>query len=209
MNKRFVSQEQMEREKALSLYISAFEHGDFDTMDTILLQAMSDPALNSMIAGVHDYFLAEDKVILQAEEREKIRALVFDHLPSAIRDIDEEIAIPPVTIQDVIVKLQHDPRINEQTRQEVLHVQKQIQQQIPLPQKLGLKDVYHLFEQLGISVSTRLQKLFREKAIFLSMGHQQGIAQMAATRHQRRVHDQKSAYHTARRLSSDNEEEKL
>jgi hypothetical protein len=206
MNRHSVSQEQIAREKALNLYISAFERGDFEVMDPILQKATLDPILNRMIMEVHDYFLVEDKMVLQSDERARVRALVFDYLAASVHDTDEEVAIPSLTVEDVIVSLQHYPGVNEQTKQEARRIHSQLpQKDYPLPQKLSIKEVYRMFEQLGVSASTRLQKVFREKAIFLSMGHEQGMAQLAATRHQRHLHQQKSEQHDQK----DKDEERL
>jgi len=46
--------QQFAREKALHRYISAFEDGDFDTMDEVLQQAMTDPLLEEMIIEAHE-----------------------------------------------------------------------------------------------------------------------------------------------------------
>jgi hypothetical protein len=55
----------------------------------------------------------------------------------------------------------------------------------PLPAKLGLPDVAQLLKQLGVAANHQFAKLFRETAIMLSMGRQQGL--MAATRRQKKA----------------------
>ncbi|MGH9799894.1 MAG: hypothetical protein ACRD82_05970, partial [Blastocatellia bacterium] len=47
--------------------------------------------------------------------------------------------------------------------------------------------VHRLFEQIGLSLSASFRKLFRETAIFLSMGREQQAGLLAAARRQRRV----------------------
>jgi hypothetical protein len=208
MNKHSLSPEQLAREKALYLYISAFEQGDFERMDPILQQAVLDPILDRMITEAHDYFLVEDKIEVHAEERERVRALIFEHLGSGIGDTNEDMAIPPLTVDDVIGKLQWDPKTNAQIKQEALKLQGQLRQRkIALPQKLSLKEVYRLFEQLGLSASTRLQKLFQEKAVLLAMGREKGMAQMAATRHQRGLYEQKKTQLSEEKQLLEDEEE--
>ncbi len=174
------------REKALYCYISAFERGDFDAMDRVLQQAMFDPLLDEMIMQAHEYYLAEEKVTLHEEDFAKILQLVMQHLPSGIPDEDEAIEIPPLTVDDVFDKLQEDRTMQGSLKQEALQIRSTLGQgHLPLPENLAIKNIYRFFEQLGVAMSARLQKLFREKAIFLSMARQQGIAQLAATRRQK------------------------
>jgi hypothetical protein len=178
--------QQLAREKALYLYINAFEQGDFDKMEAVLQQAIYDPLLEEMIMEAHEYYLAEENVKLREEDFAKILDLVVRYLPSAIPDEEEAIVIPRLTIGDVFTKLQEDKDVQRSVKQEVRQVNAKIMQpDLPLPENLAKKNVYRLFEQLGVVVSEKLQKLFREKAIFLSMARQQGIAQLAATRRQK------------------------
>ena len=76
--------QQLAREKALYLYISAFERGDTDKMEAVLKQAMYDPQLEGMIMEAHEYYLAEEKVKLREEDFAKILDLVVRFLPSGI-----------------------------------------------------------------------------------------------------------------------------
>ncbi|HLG61970.1 MAG TPA: hypothetical protein VKY19_08560 [Ktedonosporobacter sp.] len=191
--------QQLVREKALYLYISAFERGDADKMEAILQQAMYDPQLEEMIMEAHEYYLADEEVKLREEDFARILDLVVRYLPSGIPEEEEAIAIPPLTIGDVFSKLQEDKRLQGAMKQEVQQVNAKLAQtNVPLPENLAMKSVYRLFEQLGVAVSAKLQKLFRDQAIFLSMTRQQGIAQLAATRRQR----------TQRLRKSQREEEK-
>lgn len=185
--------QQLAHEKALYLYISAFERGDFDKMEAILQQAMDDPLLEEMIMEAHEYYLAEEKVKLREEDFAKILNLIVRYFPSGIPDEEEAIAIPPLTISDVFNKLQEDKSIQGSIRQEAQQINAKLTQtDVPLPENLAMKSVYRLFEQLGVVISARLQKLFREKAIFLSMTRQQGIAQLAATRRQKTQYQRQS-----------------
>jgi hypothetical protein len=182
------------REKALYCYISAFERGDFEEMDRVLQQAMFDPLLDEMIMQAHEYYQAEEKIALREEDFAKIRQLVMQHLPSGIPDEDEAIDIPPLTVSDVFDKLQEDRTVQGSLKQEVQQIRSTLGQgEMPLPENLAIKNIYRFFEQLGVAMSARLQKLFREKAIFLSMARQQGIAQLAATRRQKAQYQPKQA----------------
>lgn len=180
-----VSQEQLEREKLVYLYFSALERGDFELVVAIMQRAQSDSVLEEMIMEAQAYDVEEENVALSAQVRESVEQLVLQYLPSGIWGIEEEMALPPLTIGDVVTKLELDTTLSAATRQEVKMVSEQLQvSQQPLPGNLSLRSVYQLFEQLGISVSTRVQKLFRDQAIFLARGREQGIAQLAATRRQ-------------------------
>ncbi|HEU5382299.1 MAG TPA: hypothetical protein VFV38_43345 [Ktedonobacteraceae bacterium] len=176
--------QQFGREKALHRYISAFEHEELDVMDEILAQAMIDPLLEEMIMEAHDFFQEEDKLTLRENEVVKILDLVAQHLLSAIPD--EPISIPDLTVGDILISLREDITLHNSLRKEAQTVYEKV---LPapslLPKKLGLADVSQLFSRLNISVSAKLQKLFRDKAIILSMGRQQGIERLAAARRQK------------------------
>lgn len=174
------------REKALHRYISAFEHRDFDTMEEMIQQAMTDSLLEEMIMEAHEYFQDEEKGTLRKEDAAKILELVVQHLPSGIPDEEEPIGIPSLTISDVLISLQEDTTLQGSLRQEAQRVHAKLPSSSPLlPEDLGLRGVSQLFAQLNIPVSARLQKQFREKAIFLAMGRQRGIARLTAARRQK------------------------
>src|SRR5205823_14395587 len=134
---------QLRREKALYLYLSAFERRDIDKMETVLQQAMYDPQLEEMIMEAHGYYLAEEKVKLREEDFAKIQDLVVRYLPSGIPDEEEAIAIPPLTISDVFDKLQEDRSIQGSIKQEVQQINAKLAQtDVPLPENLAIKSVY-------------------------------------------------------------------
>lgn len=194
-NKQPVSQEQLEREKQVYLYFSALERGDLESALDIMQHAQSDSLLEKMIMETHAYYAEEEQSILSEQMREHIQHLVLLHLSSGIWDVEDDIAIPPLTVSDVVTKLQHDTTLPTATQQEVKMVSEQIQaSQHPLPGNLSLKNVSQLFEHLGLSVSLRMQKMFRDTAIFLARGREQGIAQLAATRRQQQRRLQHGPY---------------
>jgi hypothetical protein len=178
--------QQFAREKALHRYVSAFERGDFDIMDEVLQQAMTDPLLEEMIMEAHEYFQGDEKATLRQKDVVKILDLVVQHLPSGIPDEEEAISIPPLTISDVLMGIQEDTTLQGSLRQEAQRIYAKLPPSPPLlPENLGLRDVSQLFAHLNIPISARLQKQFRDKAIFLAMGRQRGIAQLAAARRQK------------------------
>ena len=178
--------QQLAQEKALHRYINAFEHGDFDTMEEVLQQAITDSLLEEMILEAHEYFQEEEKITLQKEDVAKVLELIVQHLPSGIPEEEEPPGIPSLTVSDVLLGLQEDTTLQVSLRQEAQQVHTKLPSPSPLlPEKLGIRDVSLLFAQLNIPVSAKLQKLFREKAIILAMGRQRGIAQLAAARRQK------------------------
>ena len=122
-----LSQEQQVREKALYQYLSAFEYGDFELMGTVLQKAVQDPLLEAMILEVHGYYQAEEQITLRGDEREKILQMVLEHLPSDIREEQDEIAIPPLAVADVIANIEQE--LTQSVKQEI----QMISEQIPSP----------------------------------------------------------------------------
>ena len=91
-----------------------------------------------------------------------------------------------VTVADVAARLQADEAIRGRSRQEVMAAMQNLRQvTTPLPDNLSQRGVRQLFERLGLTVSERVQDVFREAAIFLAMGRRQNMARLAATRRQR------------------------
>lgn len=122
-----LSQEQLVREKALYQYLSAFEHGDFESMGTVLQKAVQDPLLEAMILEAHEYYQAEEQITLRGDEREKILQMVLEHLPSDIGEEQDEIAIPSLTVADVIANIEQE--LTRSVKQEI----QMIGEQIPSP----------------------------------------------------------------------------
>jgi DNA-binding CsgD family transcriptional regulator len=126
-----LSQEQLVREKALYQYLSAFEHGDFESMGIVLQKAIQDPLLEAMILEAHEYYQAEEQITLRGDEREKILQMVVEHLPSDIWEEQDEMAIPPLTVADVIANIQQDRALTGSVKQE----RQMSSEQIPSPLK--------------------------------------------------------------------------
>ena len=93
--------------------------------------------------------------------------------------------MPPLTVGDVVARMQVDEAVRGSVKQELLSVAQRLRQSNQaLPEQIGLHGVRLLFAQLGVQASKQLQKLFSQTALFLTSGRQQGIAQLAATRRQ-------------------------
>lgn len=182
-----ISQQQLARERALYRYLCAFERADFDTMDVILQEAEQDPVLDRMIQEAHEGYLVEEKIQVQEAVREKVQALVLHYLSTGVWEPEEDLGIPPVTLEAVLTQLQRDQTVPAPAQEELVQIGRRLPSTPqPLPETLSVSSITRLFEQLGVRVSRRVQKLFRDKAILLSMGRQQGMAQLAATRRQQR-----------------------
>jgi hypothetical protein len=59
-----------------------------------------------------------------------------------------------------------------------------------LPADLSLRGVSQLLADLGVQVSRRFHNLFRDTAILMRMGRNQGMARLAATRRQQQSRNQ-------------------
>lgn len=173
------------REKLLFRYTNALERGSFETMIEILEQAEQDPVLERMILEVNDAYVLEQQAALDAQEGALVRELVQAHLPSGDPE-QVEIDLSPLTIADVVARIQSDFTLKKHVEREPKPAIVELQRSVdPLPADLNLRSIRKLFDGLGIRVSTSFERVFRETAIFLSLGHEQNRAQLAATRRQR------------------------
>lgn len=183
---------QLEREKAVFLYSAALERGDFETVTLMLEKAQQDAVLEQMILEVNEVFGFEHDRILSEEialsaEAAQVKQILYDAMPSSMHNAEEEAAeLPPLTVLSVLAQMQEDSTLNPQIRQEAARVQKTLRQEadVPLPADLSQRNVRRLLGEIGVSVGEHLQKMFRQAAIFLAMGREQGLAQLAATRRQ-------------------------
>ncbi len=174
-----------EREKILYRYSCALERGDFDTIVAILKRAENDALLERMIVEWNAAYALEQQIAIDAQDVALVRELLAKHLPSGILD-ESEAELPRPTVSDVIARMSSDAALKKQLECEAQPAISQLQQSnTPLPRNLTQRGVREIFVTLGVSVSQSFEKFFRETAIFLSMGHEQGRARLAATRRQR------------------------
>jgi hypothetical protein len=183
---------QVEREKALYCYSLALEKSDFDAIASVLRLAEEDQILEQMLLELDEVYTAELEMAMHAEAAELVHRLLMEHFSKEFTSEEEEVDIPRLTVGNVIAHLDSDNAIRGSIRQEMANVTQHLQQSnIVLPETLNQRSVQHLFEQIGVSVSKRFQKIFRAKAIFLSMGRAQGMAHLAVTRKQRHQRKQR------------------
>jgi hypothetical protein len=181
MNKQ--QRRQLTLEKTLLRYTIALEKGDFESIEAILYEAEQDPELERMILEINDLAAAEMDEVAQANDLPVVRELIRTHLPSGLREATPE--PPPLTVGHVLARIHADAALRGRVEREALAATKPHQAvDTPLPTDLSLRGVSHLLEQLGVQVGRRFQNLFRETAIFMRMGRNQGVARMAATRRQ-------------------------
>jgi hypothetical protein len=186
MNEQNAREQRLAREKALHRYMDAFERNDFEIMSQVLAQAEQDAGLETLIWEVHAAYAAEEEYEQREHEVEQVQQLLRQHLPSGLKTPLTLEEMPPLTVSDVIARMQADEATRGSTKQELLSVTQRLRQSNQvLPEQLGLHGVRTLFAQLGVQASKQLQKLFSQTALFLTSGRQQGMAQLAATRRQR------------------------
>lgn len=173
------------RERALYQYSMALERGDFETISQILHAAEEDGELERMIAEAHEAYELEIDTTAHWEAAAQIAALLREHLPTGLPT--EEIELPPLTVGDVVARIQADTALKGTADRETPATIGRLRiDPTPLPLELGQRRVRQIFQQIGVAVSHSFEKLFRETAIFLSMGREQGQARLAATQRQRR-----------------------
>lgn len=184
-NQQPTYEQHLRREKVLYRYANALERGDVDTLAVVLQEAEYDATLERMLMEVHEAYQVEKDAVAYVKDAALVRQLLQQHLPSGLTNPVEDVEIPRLTVSDVVARLQSEAAVRGPIKQEVATIVQQLRQNTtPLPNSLSLRSTRRLFMQLGVSVSDRFQKLFRETAIFLSMGREQGMAQLAATRRQ-------------------------
>lgn len=185
MSEQNAREQRLAREKTLHRYMDAFERNDFEGMSQVLIQAEQDPSLETLIWEVHAAYAVEEEYEQREHEVEQVRQLLRQHLPSGLETPLTLEEMPPLTVSDVIARMQADEAIRGSVKQELQSVaQRLCQSSQTLPEQVGLHGVRRLFAQLGVQASKQLEKLFSQTALFLTSGRQQGMAQLAATRHQ-------------------------
>jgi len=184
---------QREREKHLYEYSVALEHGDFDIVGQILELAEQDPILEHMIIELNVADESEHVSIADKQASTLVQNLLREHLSSGVAA--DEVDLPPLAVGDVVARIQSNAALRGTLAQEVATAVEQLRQdKTPLPADLGQQRVQQLLRELGLSFSRSFEKLFRNTAIFLAMGREQGVARLAATRRQQ----QQAAKHVAR-----------
>lgn len=187
MDKQQPTREQrLARERAILTYMDAYERGDFDTMSMVLQQAEHDSELGDLLWNVLAAYQAEEDDERRENDVVLVRQLLLQYLPSGWETVPEASDIPPLTVSDVVARIQVDEAVKGSVKQELKTVAPRLRQStVPLPANLGLHGVRALFAKLGLRTSRQLQKVFSETALFLTAGREQGMAHLAATRRQR------------------------
>jgi hypothetical protein len=190
-HKEIKSNKSTERERTAFLYTTALEYGDFETVRSILKQAERDSVLERILLEVNDALAHENDLVLPGEvlfaDAARVQQIVRECLPSAEIDTEEsESQLPALTVRHVLAQMEDDVTLKTQLRQEAAALQQRREvQDIVIPSDLSQRSVHKFFKDLGLSVGDRLQRLFRQAAIFLAMGREQHISQLAAARRER------------------------
>lgn len=171
------------RERALYRYSAALERGDLDAVDAVLREAEGDATLETAISELNALYAETDAAFAQEQNGAAVRLILSKHLAAARAADPSE--LPPLTVGAVAARVQEDVARQGRGDAEVLSVtQKLSGEQTPLPGDLSAPAVRRLFRQLGVDASDRFRKLFRQRAIDLSMGRRDGAFRLAATRQQ-------------------------
>ncbi len=180
--------DRLEREKALYRYSAALEGGDFETVESVLRKAEDDPTLETMILEMNAVYEGAYGAPAADAAAETVRLLLRETMSSGLGVDLPEADIPPLTVSDVAARLHADAALRPQNDGNIAALTRQLRQvDMPLPPNLNRRGVANLFETLGLKVDRRVQDLFRETAIFLSMGREQGMTRLAAARRQRQA----------------------
>jgi hypothetical protein len=175
----------LEREKTLLRYCAALETGDLVTVASILEAAESDPVLDTQLQEIHAVYGAEEETTDRAQNEAVVRELLRRHLPSGVA-VDEETEIPALRVSDVLARMQSDGALRgDLSREAASSLQRLREADELLPETMSTGAVRQLFERLGVGLSERFQRLFRETALYLAMGRHQSSAYLAAARRQR------------------------
>jgi hypothetical protein len=192
-NQKTQEMSQLDREKAAFLYSSALERGDFETVALMLEEAQRDATLERMIIEINEEFGREcdESLVTEAvlaEDAARVEQILRECVPSGSPGAAEDDAeLPPLTVHTVLAQMQEDSSLKASVRQEAASLRGTLRQaDVPLPGDLSQRGVRHFFSELGVTAGELLQKMFRQAAIFLAMGREQDMAQLAATRRQRR-----------------------
>jgi hypothetical protein len=140
-----------------------------------------------MILEINDQYAAELEEASHTQDAAVVAELVHTHLVSALPENAPENAPEPplLTVGHVLARIHADAAQHGRVERGALEATRPHQSaETPLPSDLSLRGVSQLLEQLGVQVSRRFQNLFRETAIYMRMGRNQGMARMAATRQQ-------------------------
>lgn len=173
------------RERALYRYSAALERGDLDAVDAVLREAEGDAPLESAIIELNALYAEGDSSLLQEHNVAVVRRILSKHLAAA-REAEASVELPALTVGIVAARVREDVARQGRGDAEVLTVTQRLSgEQTPLPNDLSAPSVRRLFQQLGVEVSDRFRKLFRQRAIDLSMGRRDGAFRLAATRQQR------------------------
>jgi hypothetical protein len=172
------------RERTLYLYLTALEHGDLDAVAAVLRQAENDASLEQMILETNEALNDECRAAIEPCDDKSIQRLLHQHMPSAVANAEEDEIPAEVTIGDVMARLRSDVETTRSARREMDEVGRKLDRlDQPLPDNLSLRSVREFLGRLGLSASQSFQKVFRETAIFLSMGREQRV--LSATRRQK------------------------
>jgi hypothetical protein len=163
-------------------YVAALERGDFEAIAAILEEAFADPELDRRIVSIDLVLHAEAGLQAPEEQARVIRELLIRHLPSAIPETEESVAL---TIGMVAVRLAEEARgsLSPADRLANLHL---IERTDSLESPVTSEVVARLSAATDVTASQRYWEQFRRMAAKLAIARQHGEVELAAARRQTR-----------------------
>jgi hypothetical protein len=171
------------RDQQVERYILALDRGDFEAVAEILAAAESDPELDRLLVDVDGALHAEAHLTTRAEDAQKVRTLLWKHLPSANLEAESG----PITVGDVASRLQDQHAMGKQLLRgaDVIANERLHGNRTPLTEKLNARYIKQLADSLDIEASPMYWESFRRAAVVLAMARDAGAVQLAAARQRR------------------------
>jgi Zn-dependent peptidase ImmA (M78 family) len=169
------------RERAIHRYIVSLDKGDAEGVAAVLQAALDDPELDRLISEVDLAYQEEESLTPTSDDSRLVRRLAWEHFASAFEAEGAE--AEPLKVKDVVARLEADRRLapeDQAASQSLRNVE------VPLPKRLGRREVNRLREGLGGEASDRFWRAFRDAAIMMELGRAGSLGQLAAREEARR-----------------------
>ncbi len=163
------------RDRALHRYIEAMERGDADGVAAILELAVDDSELDKLISEVNEAYEEEEGLTPTARDAELVRDLVHKHFANAFEDEEAETA--PLEVRHVANLLERDPQVpsaDRETNSSLRGVN------VTLPRRLDRRGMEQLKRDLGMEVSERFWRRFKDQAVVMEIGRANSLGRLAA-----------------------------
>lgn len=175
----------LDRERALYRYSDALLRGDFDTVTAVLTIAETDTVLAQMLLELDQAYEEENaRTAVFEQDKATVGSLLQQHLtasePAEVEDI------LPVTVGEVVSRLHADRSV---PAADLLASQILKNSPITVPLSPTTRAMKELAASLGVALSERFWRAFRDAALLLGLRTSQEVSYAAA----RKQHTQRSA----------------